>query len=86
MKLTVGTTPVLVGTDDYPDVGATGQTVVVQNLGTGDVYIDFDAAVTTGTGFKLGVGAAYEFASVSGQSLYAVASAIGTDVRILVVG
>lgn len=62
---------------------------VIQNLGPGNLYFDFDAAVSASTGFKLEVGMVYEFPrdlSLAGPKLYFIADAANTDVRMLVVG
>ena len=87
MQAVIGTTPVPIATDQYVDVGAAGQVVVVQNLGPGDLYIDFLEGVDSSSGLKLAAGGdAYEFPRATSQTLYAVATEADTDVRIMVVG
>lgn len=64
----------------------------LQNKGPGKVYMDFDPAVSTASGFEIAVNGVYEFpeqlndASPNGQPLYAVSDADGTDLRYLPVG
>lgn len=67
----------------------TSATPVVQNLGPGNLYVDHDPAVTATTGFKLVPNSVYEWPHDLGQAtgvIYAIADAVSTDVRILVVG
>lgn len=86
MKMIVGTDPVLIDTSDaYPDRGASGQTVLIQNLGPGTVYADF--AENPLDGIRLAAsGDAWEFQRAAGQELYVVASEADTDVRVVAVG
>lgn len=82
MQMIVGTTPVRVPVD-------MSVTPVLQNLGPGNVYWDGDPNVSATTGFKLTPNAAYEFARDLNQgagSVYLVADAVNTDVRIVSVG
>ena len=59
---------------------------VIQNLGPGDLYLDFVPDVAVGTGFKLEPeGPALEFSQRIARALYAVASA-DTDVRFIDAG
>lgn len=84
MKMTVGTAPLLVDTSDtYPDLGSSGQVVLVQNLGPGTVSVDF--AEDPSEGIELNVGASFEFQRASTQSLYVVSSQAATDVRVVAV-
>lgn len=86
MQMTVGTSAELVDTVEFSDTSSPGQVVVIQNLGPGDVYIDFTEDVTVGNGLKIGVNGAYELPRTSNESqLYIVASQASTDVRILLV-
>lgn len=83
----VGTSPELVDTaTEYPDLGVSGQVVVMQNLGPGDIYVDFKDDVSVTSGVKIAASGAYEFPRGASQGLYVVASANETDVRIMAVG
>lgn len=84
MKMTVGLSSALVDVSSYPDIEAKGQTLVLQNLGPGSVFIDFKDEVTPETGVEIGVNGGYELPRVG--KLYAVADLADTDLRILVVG
>lgn len=87
MQMLVGTTAIEVTTTSYPDLAESGQTVLVQNLGPGTLYVDFLSEVAVGTGVRLKPeGDAYEFKRSAGQKLYLVASEANTDVRFLAVG
>lgn len=60
---------------------------VIQNLGPGDLYVDFDPEVAVGTGLKLEPeGAPLEFSQRVTHALYVVASEDGTDVRFIDAG
>lgn len=78
MKIVVGTTPVLL------PVVEPSSTVLIQNLGTGIVYVDGDPAVTTATGVKI---AAATTLTISGPdsvgALYLISDTAATDVRYL---
>lgn len=54
--------------------------LIIQNLGTGSLFIDSNPAVTIATGMKIVAGASFTFLKVPG-ALYLIADAIGTDVR-----
>jgi hypothetical protein len=79
MKIVVGTvTPVLL------PVAEASSTVLIQNLGTGIVYVDGDPGVTTATGVKITAGTSI---TISGPdslgSLFLVSDTAATDVRYL---
>jgi hypothetical protein len=82
MQITVGPAPTRL-------VLPSDATPVFQNLGPAAVYIDTDADLTVGSGFRLPVGAGYEFTrdlSFSGGSVWLVADAPAADVRYMIVG
>jgi hypothetical protein len=82
MKLTVGTSPVML-----PYKGHV--TPMVQNLGPGNVYFDADQNVSASTGIQMQPGAVYEFPrdlSDGGGFIWLVADQAGCDVRIIRVG
>lgn len=86
MKVTVGTSAVLIPTNEDDDAGQPGQVVVLQNLGPGDVYVDGANDVDTDSGLKVPSGAVYEFPRTQNEFAYwMVASEAATDVRVLVV-
>lgn len=86
MQMTVGTVAQALSTAEFSDRYQSGQIVVLQNLGPGNVYTDFTSAVTMGTGLRLQPGDVYEFPRTSNeQEIYLVASAAGTDVRVILV-
>jgi len=79
VKIVVGTvTPVLL------PVAEASSTVLIQNLGTGNLYVDGDPAVTTATGVKIAAAASL---TISGPdslgSLFLISDAASTDVRYL---
>lgn len=79
MKVTVGTTSTAVPK-------SSGAQPVIQNLGPGTLYIDTVTPATAAGGLQLPVGSVFEMAesSRSGDAtLYMIADAAGTDVRIL---
>lgn len=80
---TVGTTAVEVALSS--DTGETGQLVLLQNLGAGDLYFGTSDAVTSANGLKVASGSVLEL-TLKGTSLWVIASASGTDLRTLVVG
>ena len=80
----------VVGTDqvvEYKVTGAVGP--IVQNLGPGILYIGVSSHVTTATGLQIPVHAAYElpraFDHSQERSIFLIATAAGTDVRVLAV-
>jgi hypothetical protein len=86
MQMTVGTAAVAVGTTEARDSYQSGQVVVLQNLGPGDIYVDFANTVTAANGFKISVNGAYEFPRTANeQEIYVIASVADTDVRVLLV-
>lgn len=67
---------------------AQGAGLIVQNLGTGNVYLGNDSTVTTLTGIKLLPGANYEYprqVNEGAGAVWAIADAAGQDVRYMVV-
>lgn len=78
-KVTVGTAPVQLPVD-------VGETPVIQNLGPGVLYLDTRSNVAAGTGLKIPVDSAYEWPKDLTKTVYAIADAANTDVRVLVVG
>jgi hypothetical protein len=83
MQLTVGTTPVELDPTSLPDVRESGIIVIVQNLGPGNIFIDFIDEVTEDSGLKIGAEGAYEFPRSSARSMWLVADQADTDVRYL---
>jgi hypothetical protein len=77
MKLTVGTvTPVLIPVPEGSD------SVLIQNLGTGNVYVDGNPAVTTATGVKIAAAANLVVSSPNNVGeLFLISDAASTDVR-----
>lgn len=88
MKKTVGTGAASkVDLTSYPDVGQKGQTLVMQNLGPGEIEFDTHADVTIGTGLKLAVGGDWELnLDGSPNPVYVVATQANTDLRYSVLG
>lgn len=87
MQVDVGTSEVELDTSDYPDTGAKGQSLILQNLGTGDIYFDFLTGVESGTGIKVAANGGYEILNWSpSMKIYLIASAVDTDLRYAVVG
>lgn len=84
-NVTVGTSVVSLDLSDYPDQGGTGQVLVMQNLGTGDIYFDMQGDVSASSGVKIAANGFYEI-TLKGQDVYVIASAAGTDLRYLAVG
>lgn len=58
--------------------------IIVQNTGSGDVFLGEQSAVTTGTGYKLVPGDAFEVDLMAGDKLHGIASSTQT-VRIMIV-
>lgn len=87
-KQTVGTSAALLDLSAYPDLHQTGgQSLVLQSLGAGDVYVDLTNAVTTANGLKIANGTSVTLTGLDlSQPLYVIASAVSTDLRILAVG
>lgn len=86
MQLTVGATEVALDTDGYQDQGRSGQILILQNLGGGDVYFDFVAGVSAEDGIKLGANGGYEVPGwTPGMKVYLV-SDTEADIRYAVVG
>lgn len=79
--MTVGTSATELDPSGLPDSRESGIIVVLQNLGPGDVYFDFDGAVTTGTGVKIAAGGGYELPRASARPLWVVSDQAGTDLR-----
>jgi len=79
MKIVVGTvTPVLL------PVVEPSASVLIQNLGTGIVYVDGDPAVTTVTGVKIAAGTSLTVVGPdSVGALYLISDTAATDVRYL---
>lgn len=79
MKIVVGTaTPVLL------PVVEPSASVLIQNLGTGIVYVDGDPAVTTATGVKIAAGTTLTVVGPdSVGALYLISDTAATDVRYL---
>jgi hypothetical protein len=79
MKIVVGTvTPVLL------PVGEPSDSVLIQNLGTGIVYVDGNSAVTTATGVKIVSGATLIISGPNSVgALYLISDTAATDVRYL---
>jgi hypothetical protein len=87
MQVDVGTSEVELDTSDYPDSGAKGQVLILQNLGAGDIYFDFLTGVDSDSGIKVAAGGGYEVANWGpGSKLFVIASASSTDLRYAVVG
>ena len=79
MNIVVGTTPIVL----LP-VTEGASTVLIQNLGSGALYVDGNHAVTTATGVKIPANTSL---TIPGPdiigSIYLVADAASTDVRYL---
>jgi hypothetical protein len=79
VNIVVGTvTPVLL-----PVKEASGS-VLIQNLGTGSLYVDGNPAVTTSTGVKIATGTSLTVSSPDNVgALYLISDTASTDVRYL---
>jgi hypothetical protein len=83
----VTTTPSLLDLSAEPDLGTTGYTLIIQNLGAGDVYAGYTNSVSTSNGLKIAAGMVWEVPAYQpSRPLYLVASTGTCDVRYLVVG
>lgn len=86
MKVTVTTAVVELDTSDYVERGKGGQALVIQNLGAGILYYDFQDDVAAATGVQVPVNAIVKIDDWSADmTVYLIASA-STDVRYVVVG
>jgi hypothetical protein len=86
MQTTVGTSEIELDVSDYADVGGGGQTLILQNLGAGDLYFDFRPGVAVGSGIKMASGGGYELADFdSRQAIYLISNS-SVDLRYAVVG
>ena len=86
-KVTVNTgAGVALDLTGYPDVSDRGQYLLLQNLGTGDVYFDVLSNVTTATGVKIAANGSFLLHFHSSQNVYVTASVNGQDLRYTVVG
>jgi hypothetical protein len=78
MNIVVGVTPVLL------PVVEPSASVLIQNLGTGIVYVDGDPAVTTTTGVKIAAGTSITVVGPDDVgALYLISDTAATDVRYL---
>lgn len=83
----VTSTPGLLDFTGMPDIGGTGQILVIQNLGPGDVWVDYTNTVSSSNGVKISSGMVWEIAAYQpSRPLYLVSSGGNADVRYLVVG
>lgn len=74
MQTTIGTTPVT--------LESFGRPVVIQNLGPGTVYFDFEGTASEEDSFKLESGDLYECpASAAGSPFSVVSTQADTDLR-----
>lgn len=86
MQQTVGTTPVLLGVErtmgEEGEVMSGFRRALVQNLGPGDVYLDYRSDVSVNDGFQLTPDA--DPIELPGMKpVYVVASQVDTDVRFI---
>lgn len=86
MNVTVTTSQVRLNTSAYADLGTTGQTLVMQNLGDGEVYFDFRTGVTAANGIRLSPNGAYELTNWNASMDVFLISDSSADVRYGVVG
>ncbi|BAE51214.1 hypothetical protein [Paramagnetospirillum magneticum] len=77
----IGTSAALVAAAN----GSRQKLTVKNNSASATIYLGADNAVTTASGFPLGPGEGFTFEGTTG-AVYAIASAAGTDVRILAEG
>jgi hypothetical protein len=79
MNIVVGTvTPVLL------PLAELNASVLIQNLGTGNLYVDNKPAVTTSTGVKIATGTSVTVPSPDNVgALYLISDTAATDVRYL---
>lgn len=81
----VTTSAVALDLSGLPDIGPTGQTLVIQNLGPDDLYVDFDEDVAEDNGIKLPANIVWEVPGyVRSRPVYVVSSG-ESDVRYTVV-
>lgn len=80
-KQTVGTSAVKLDMTAYSDQHKAGQMLVLQSLGTGDIYVDLTNAVTSSTGLKIAANASVTLTLQQSQDLWVIASASSTDLR-----
>jgi hypothetical protein len=78
MNIVVGTAPVLL------PLAEGSATVLIQNLGGGNLYVDDNHALTTSTGVKIAAGTSVIVPSPDNVgALYLIADAAAQDVRYL---
>lgn len=80
MRILLGQTPV--------KLSSSRSRPVIQNLGPGVVYLETDGDVDVDNGFKLAVGAVYEFPAPGARSkgIWIMADTDNTDVRVVGMG
>lgn len=73
--------------EDLPDTGESGQLLIVENLGPGDVYFDRSEEVDPSSGIKLSPDGWWEFPMENtAASMYFTADGGDADLRYTVVG
>lgn len=85
MNVTLTSTPVQLDLSDYPDTGDEGQILLLENLGTGDVYFDRPDDVDETTGVKMAPEGNYELPLLKVVNFYFMSDTTA-DLRFTVVG
>ena len=62
--------------------------IIIQNLGSADIYMSDSPTVTTSNGIKIAAGGAFEFAGKMHETpaIYLISGSAGQDVRWMQVG
>lgn len=70
-----------VGTSETTIVFSVGAKGIIQNLGSGNIYISRSSGVTSASGLEIQPDKAYEIPSSIGGTWYVISDTAGTDVR-----
>jgi hypothetical protein len=81
-----GAAAVQLDLSDFSDLGEKGFVLIVQNLGTGNVFFDRFDDVTELTGVKIAANGNYEFKLDGASDLWFMADTADADVRYSAVG
>jgi len=86
MNLAVTTSQAVLDTSMFPDKEDRSQTLILQNIGAGIVYVDFITGVTTARGIKLAVDAVLSIPEwTTAMTVYVIGSA-SADLRYTLAG
>lgn len=86
MQMTVDTDEVDLDTSAYADQAGQGQVLILQNLGSGDLYFDFAPGVDETSGIKIASGGGYEVTNWTASSHIYLMSDTSADLRYTVAG